>query len=283
LEPSQAEAIVSIGVDLAWSARNPTGLAAIRWDVRNNAQAAELLALGPDEPALTDDAIIAYIRQVMQDDGRQSVLVAVDAPLSVPNETGRRPGEAQFGAVFARFHAGAHPANRKRLGGYNNGEVRGEVLLRRLAEMGIRHAAVISPRQPTRQAFEVYPHPAMISLFGLERVLKYKHQVGTGHEERYAAFRAYQGYLRGLAGATPALVLPDLLLSDVHLAGRGAALKRYEDQLDAVLCAYIGLYYWWWGAEKCHVFGAFEEGYIVTPVDQRIRNLLNAKTQENSL
>jgi hypothetical protein len=39
-------------------------------------------------------------------------VAAVDAPLVVPNETGRRPCEALVGQWFARFGAGAYPANR---------------------------------------------------------------------------------------------------------------------------------------------------------------------------
>lgn len=252
-----------IGVDLAWSSRNPTGLAALHW----NGEAATLLEPLPASPLYNDAEIIAYIRK---NAARGSVVVAIDAPLTVPNQTGRRPGETELNAVFARFHAGAHPANRQRLAGYNGGTVRGEEILRRLATLGIRHDATIIPRQPTRQAFEVYPHPAMVVLFGLGRVLKYKAKLGIAHTQRLEAFQHYQRHLHDLRRGIPSMILPVELLAEDHLHKRGRALKAYEDQLDAIFCAYLGLYYWWWGTERCRIFGDVTQGYIIAPVDERV-------------
>ena len=252
-----------IGVDLAWSSRNLTGLAALQW----NGVEASLIEPLPEARAYTDQAIADYIKKIAP---RGGVVVAIDAPLTVPNTTGRRPGETELNAVFARFHAGAHPANRQRLSSYNGGLVRGETLLAHLASLGIRHAPVIAPRRATRQAFEAYPHPAMVTLFHLDRILKYKAKSAVAHSQRLEEFRKYQRHLRDLRNGFPPVVLPDSLLSAEHLAKRGRRLKAYEDQLDAVLCAYLALYYWWWGTEKCRIFGDTEYGYIVTPIDKHV-------------
>jgi len=253
------------GVDLAWSSRNPTGLAALQWD----GVTASLLEPLPEALPYSDQNIADYISMVAPQGG---AFVAIDAPLTVPNATGHRPGEAELNAVFARFHAGAHPANRQRLSSYNGGMVRGEMLLAHLASLGICHDPVIVPRQATRQAFEAYPHPAMVTLFHLDRILKYKAKPTVSHSQRLKEFRKYQHYLRELRKSNPPVVLLDALLSEVHLAKRGRMLKAYEDQLDAVFCAYLALYYWWWGTEKCRIFGDVERGYIVTPVDERVTN-----------
>jgi len=252
-----------VGVDLAWSSRNPTGLAALQW----NGTAATLVEPLPTTPRYTDDEIGAYIRSIA---GHDDIVVAIDAPLTVPNQSGRRPAEAELTAAFARFHAGAHPANRQRLASYNGGTIRGEELLSRLATLDIQHDAVIVPRKPTRQAFEVYPHPAMVVLFQLERVLKYKAKPGIPLAQRVEAFRQYQQHLRNLRQRVPPAILPEALLDTDHLSKRGRALKTYEDQLDAVFCAYLALYYWWWGTERCRIFGDMERGYIVAPVDHRV-------------
>jgi len=252
-----------IGVDLAWSSRNPTGLAVLRW----NGSVATLVEPLPTAPLYTDDDIVASIRQSA---AQGDVVIAIDAPLTVPNQTGCRPGETSLNAVFARFHAGAHPANRQRLAGYNGGSVRGEELVSRLATLGIRHDAVIVPQWPTRQAFEVYPHPAMVVLFRLKRVLKYKAKPGIPHAQRLAAFRQYQHHLCNLGQSVPPVLLPEELLGEDHLAKQGRVLKIYEDQLDAVFCAYLALYYWWWGTARCRIFGDVERGYIVAPVDERV-------------
>jgi predicted RNase H-like nuclease len=252
-----------IGVDLAWSSRNPTGLAALQWD----GGVATLVEPLPEALVYTDEEIAAYIKQITPTD---SVVVAIDAPLTVPNLTGRRPGEAELNAVFARFHAGAHPANRQRLAGYNGGTVRGEALVARLSSLNIRHHPVIATRAVTRQVFEAYPHPAMVTLFRLDRVLKYKAKLAIPHMQRLAAFRMYQQHLSRLRTGAPALTLPPSLLAEEHLVKKGKALKAYEDQLDAVFCAYLALYYWWWGAERCRIFGDSAQGYIVSPVDERM-------------
>jgi predicted RNase H-like nuclease len=46
----------------------------------------------------------------------------------------------------------------------------------------------------------------------------------------------------------------------------GAALKALEDQLDALLCAYIGAWWWHWGSSRTLVAGNAREGFIVVPV-----------------
>lgn len=264
-----------VGIDLAWSKKHPSGLAALDYDP--NTGVALLLQL-PTQTILTDDQIIAFVHQAVDND--PTTIVAIDAPLAVPNVTGRREAETQLNRAFQQFEAGAHPANRKQLSAYNDGEVRGEVIVQRLAELGISHTPEIVPRHPSRQTFEVYPHPAMVVLFGLSRTLKYKRG-----SKRIEAFREYQKYLRGLQAVVPFLHLPeDLnLLSETRLQQRGAKLKAYEDQLDAVLCAYIGLYYWWWGLERCHIFADlthdYAKGYIVSPVDERINILADREAK----
>jgi predicted RNase H-like nuclease len=265
LKKRQGEASYFIGVDLAWSSRNPTGLAALRW----TSDLASLVQPLPEALAYTDQEIAAYIAHVA---ATGSVVVAIDAPLTVPNQTGRRLGEAELNAVFARFHAGAHPANRERLARYNNGTVRGEDVIAQLQILGIRHTPFLTPRTPTRQAFEVYPHPAMVVLFHLDRVLKYKAKPRISHDERLTAFQHYQCHLFNLRNSTPALMLPTSLLRKEHLEKKGRALKAYEDQLDAVFCAYLALYYWWWGTERCRIFGDTEGGYIVAPIAASFAN-----------
>ena len=55
----------------------------------------------------TDEEILAALAPYAD----QDCLVAIDAPLIVTNPTGNRPAEAALNKDFARFDAGAHPAN----------------------------------------------------------------------------------------------------------------------------------------------------------------------------
>ena len=84
-----------VGVDLAWGQRKPTGLAVLD----DGGQLVHVSA------ADTDEEIVAALAPYVEGD----CLVAIDAPLIVPNATGNRPAEADLNRDFARFDAGRAP------------------------------------------------------------------------------------------------------------------------------------------------------------------------------
>jgi predicted RNase H-like nuclease len=173
--------ITCIGLDLAWSARNPTGAAVICGDGASSGPGGALI-----ETALLGQIaeIVAYVARHA---GDGPVLVAVDAPLRVPNATGRRSAEALLGQVFRAYDAGAHPANRG-LPAFRGG-VRGEQLVEALGALGIAHdRATIEAGAAARQVVEVYPHPAMVALFDLDKTLKYKARPNRSLATRRAAW-----------------------------------------------------------------------------------------------
>jgi predicted RNase H-like nuclease len=246
--------IAFIGIDLAWSRRNPTGAATIRCDADGGVLIDTALLGG-------DDEIVAYVTRAA---GAGPALVAVDAPLVVPNASGRRPGEALLGEVFAKHQAGAHPANRG-LPVFQAG-VRGEDLVTALGQLGFAHHPTIEAGAATRQLTEVYPHAAMVALFELGRTLKYKAKPKRALAERLAAWAEYHRHLDGLSAADPPL-RGQAALTGTDVAGlRGRRLKDHEDRADALMCAYIALYAFRWGAARCRSFGTLGEGYIFTPV-----------------
>jgi len=207
-----------VGVDLAWSARNASGVVVVR-DGRVEHSAT----------VVADDAIVALVPAT------GPVVVAVDAPVVVPNDTGRRPCDAGVSRCFARFHAGAYPANRSIPW---LAEPRAGLLAQRL-DLSLDPVA-------DRTMVEVYPHPATVVLFGLDRVLPYKARRGRGLEDRRAAMQALQRHLEGLVehpygiDVTTADRWSDLVEA-VDTAPTRAALGRVEDELDAYLCAQVGV------------------------------------------
>ncbi|HEY0601405.1 MAG TPA: DUF429 domain-containing protein [Herpetosiphonaceae bacterium] len=243
-----------IGLDLAWSSRNPTGGAVIEGEATSG-RLTHTALLGSDDQVL---------RFVQEQAGDEPAIVAIDAPLSVPNQGGRRPAEVEITQMFARYHAGAHPVNRNRLA--RDGVVRGEALVEQLLKQGFEHRTEVTAQVPVRQIIEVYTHPAIVSIFDLQRIIRYKARPRRSHAERLAEFRVYQDRLRSLSQADPALVDTDELLSvDVGQLIK-ARLKDYEDILDGVMCAYIAQYLWRWGMTRAQVFGNLEQGYITSPV-----------------
>jgi predicted RNase H-like nuclease len=126
----------------------------------------------------------------------------------------------------------------------------------------------------------VYPHPAIVTLFGLETILKYKAKRRRGIEARREEFIALLSRLEGLRVADPAFDVAasprwSPLQTSIAVASSGAELDRLEDELDAYVCAYVAVYYWTHGSARCRVVGDAESGYIVTPVTEEIARCLD--------
>jgi predicted RNase H-like nuclease len=232
-----------VGLDLAWGEKNQTGVAALDADGR-------LLHVG----AAHDDASIqAAVAPFTGDD----CLVAIDAPLIVANPTGHRPAETAFNRDFQRFEAGARPAFSDKP----------EFKHPRAARLADAMGLDIDPTSSaSRRAIEVYPHPATVVLFDLAKTLKYKK---GAFEDRQRELLRLMTYIEGLDTATPRLrvnrnVAWVELRKRVEAATRPSQLDRDEDPVDAVVCAYVGLY-WYHRPEDVTIYGDYASGYIVTP------------------
>lgn len=188
-------------------------------------------------------------------------LVAFDAPLIVTNPTGRRPCEAQLTAVFGKYDAGTHPSNTSR-----PELAYGSRALHLSERMGL-DPDPCSTR--ARRAIEVYPHPATIALFHLDRILRYKHKPGRSLDLLRAELLRLMSHIEALATADPPLHVHTSaawwsIRHAVQTATRKSALKEVEDVVDAVLCAYIACFAACRPADTT-VYGDAETGYIVTP------------------
>ena len=236
-----------VGVDLAWADRNRTGLAAL--------DSTGVLLEVTDRR--TDDEIVEWLAQHTGG----SSLVAVDAPLIVKNPAGRRPCEAQLSAVFGRYDAGTHPSNTAKP--WFAAGTRGERLAHRLG-LDIDPQSV-SPRR----AIEVYPHPAIVVLFGLDRTIKYKHKRGRDLAALQSASGELIHLIESLETAGPPMAVsacPDWIAirEQVASATSKSQLRSVEDRIDAVVCAYVALFTVT-HPERTTVFGDGRSGYIVTP------------------
>lgn len=235
------------GVDLAWAGRNPTGIAVVDDDGR-------LVYIG----AVRDDAAVL---SALQPYVRGDCLVGFDAPLIVTNRTGQRPAEAAFNRDFRRFEAGAHPVNTGKPE-FAEGPPAGRLARALDLDMDPRSAA-------RRRAIEVYPHPATVVLFRLARTLKYKAKPGRSLDQLKSQLLLLMDGIEELGrAAVPLRVTGNAdwvgLRRQVVVAQRKSDLRRAEDPVDAVVCAYVALY-----AERrpdlITIYGEFATGYIVTP------------------
>jgi histidinol-phosphate phosphatase family protein len=248
-----------VGIDLAWSPRNRSG--GVVLSANGRLQEATALLGG-------DDDVLGFITNAIP--AGMPGIVAIDAPLAVPNESSGRPCDKQVAAVFGRFEAGPYPANRRNLARY--GGLRAEDIRKNLQSKGFRHDPEFARQATIRRVVEVFPHPATVSLFNLDRTLKYKARGGREYGQRWRELARLREYLGALADVNPPLHLSPEVASMPIEGQRGQAFKEAEDLLDAVICAYGALYAWYHGPRGCAIYGLeapqhnADAGHILVPM-----------------
>jgi hypothetical protein len=107
--------------------------------------------------------------------------------------------------------------------------------------------------------FECYPHPAIVGLFDLRGILKYKVQHRSLDD-----WQVLIRLLRSLASAElPIRNIESFVQEDQPQN------KRNEDKLDSIISAYVAAYWWKFGVQRSSVIGDLSTGYIVTPHSER--------------
>jgi len=172
-------------------------------------------------------------------------VVAVDAPLLLPNPTGMRPGEREVGRGYGRWHVSANASNAGMLW------QAGRRLRERLERDGLAYDDGLAPHAPgTTTVFECYPYTTLVGVEELgydERRPRYKRPdpslpLADRRAARAAACDDLLLRLGRLATAVPPLDLtthPEtraLLDEPSPLVDR--AYKHREDLLDAAVAAW---------------------------------------------
>ena len=241
-----------IGIDLAWSKRNGTGCVELAWD--------------GDELTLSCVDLCGSIEEIVEwiEPERGDWVVAVDAPLVVKNKTGRREADAQVSKRYHPYQAGAYPTNLRLLGK----DHRGGQLLRALEECDGQVVEQPADVEGSRLVFETYPHVVMVELFGLDKTIKYKkgpvacrragqQQLADAIDEHLCSPEANPCLRRTPEGLLDGLLCePDSIL-------KGRDLKKREDKLDAVICAYTAA--WLDAGRPLQGLGEVEAGVMITP------------------
>ncbi|NHC35944.1 DUF429 domain-containing protein [Scytonema millei] len=266
-----------LGIDLGWSS-GASGLCCLELI---NGQL-QLLDLDRKEPiADIHDWIETWVQP------QEPAIIAVDAPTLIPNAMGMRLPDKLTHKYFGKYHAGCYPANLSLPFAQRTVDF-GLALEAR----GFNHAPEITPQMPGRYQIEVFPHPAIVHLFQLDRILKYKK--GKLAERYLELLKLHQHIVEILSTIEPALILSQeshqsseipptplkkggkipfitshkriqSVLNDRHAPLTLAALKAVEDQLDSLICAYVAAHWWYWGLERNWVLGDRTSGYIVVP------------------
>ncbi|PIO98988.1 DUF429 domain-containing protein [Pleomorphomonas carboxyditropha] len=237
MSASPPEKIV-LGIDAAWTAANPSGVALAAgasgvWRLLAVAASFEdFIALSDAGQGSGPAALIAAAARLA---GRAPDLVAVDMPMMDAPIVARRAADNAVNRAYAGRGAGTHSPTVDRPGAV------GRALESGLSEAGYP-LATLDIRPPCR--IEIYPHPALIELTGAARRLEYKisrtgrYWPGLPLAERRrrlsGVWSTIVAALDGtLAGSSALLPLPPS-------EARGRRLKAFEDRLDAVVAAHAG-------------------------------------------
>ena len=268
-----------LGIDLAWSEGSATrraretGLAVID-------ESGRVLDAGW---ARGIDAVAGWILEHADADA----IVAVDAPLVVPNATGMRRAERQVGMGYGRWKVAANASN-QRLGWQG-----GVALRRRLEAAGFAYASGVGPyRTGERSFFECYPYTTIVGMaelgYDLERP-RYKRldrtlPVAVGRQRRATAGDELIERMSALTTADPPLGLASHEVTRALLEHPSpiddVPYKHREDLLDAALCAWTASIWHRHGTERVQILGEDDEpdaeGRIATIVaparpEQRVR------------
>jgi predicted RNase H-like nuclease len=233
-----------IGIDLAWGNKNPDGLCLI------HAHRDGSRFLGHDLRH-SDNHLLDWISQHAT--VSEPTLLFIDAPLIVPNETGMRPADREVTRIFGQNDAGAFPANARLC-------KRPLRVAQRLGSAGYKIGHELT--QSNLIAAEVYPHPATIRFFGIDKTIKYKAKKGRPKDFRRSEFKRLQDLILRCIERN----FPDLQLSPMIASLLSKELTEgVEHQTDAVLCALIGYNHWLHRGRRSEIIGDTEAGFILLP------------------
>jgi predicted RNase H-like nuclease len=227
------------GIDLGWTGK-PSGFASLVWDGKR-------LQLTHLTRCATHEAVLNSIPD------NHTAWIGLDAPVIVNNQSGMRQADRSAHELFSRQRAGCYPVNLAM-------PFVPKVLafVDTLTRKGYSTNPPESRQTRTSHLFEVYPHSAAVRLFNLPQILPYKKGKLATRKVALAQFR--QLLASGLTN------LPSLKPKNLPPIGDTLAdLKSCEDQLDAVLCAYIAAHFWYWGLSRNNLLGHPPDGFIVNP------------------
>lgn len=241
-QPVQDQAAV-LGIDAAWTPTQPSGVALAvfeggRW---------RLAAIAPSYSAYQTCGRAAAIGQLRPDISalleatkriheQAPSLVAVDIPLARHPIVGRRKSDNAVSRAYGARHCSTHTPSDERPGAISDRMTEAFAL----AGYPLATAVIDGPA-----LIEVYPHPALVELCKASKRLPYKlgkvrrYWPELSPNERRASLidewrRIVDLLDREIAGTSAMLPIP-------APTAPGAAMKAFEDMLDAVVCAWVGV------------------------------------------
>lgn len=246
---------VILAIDAAWTNTEPSGVAL----VAGNNNIWRCLCVAPSY-----NAFLAYAKNVPIDwesgrfvgsmpqvpcllaaaqeiAGTDIDLVALDMPIATVPFSSRRVADDAIAKCFGGRGCSTHSPSPERPGRL------GTDIMNQLDSAGYPLATTTHSSGTLRRTIEVYPHPALIRLLNCDYRLPYKVAKSLRYwpksliQDRIVhlldKFKEIERALSNTFGQTR-LKIPNA--SDVRTL---VALKRYEDGIDGLVCAWVGVQY----------------------------------------
>ena len=242
-----------IGLDLAWTTKNDTGICWLEGDSKENLRCTRLEAAVCETESTAEE--IAAVEG--------PVVVTIDAPLLYSSQ---RVAESKIASMFGKYKAAAYHPSLAVSQGFTAGIDLGQALKAR--GFTLSPESILAGDKASRSALEVFPHTIHVRLFKLKERILYKKGPVDGKRQ---GLQDYQRYLRTLIEReAPNLIghseIDRVLDSETAQMARGKSLKRLDDTLDGLTCA-LAAWLIWSEPERWEMIGDLN-GYIVVPKPQ---------------
>ena len=242
-----------LGIDAAWTQGEPSGVALIQgereaWSVLGVAPSYDaFVACSQGAPVDWQASrftgsrpnVASLIKAAREMASAELSVVGLDVPIANVRFESRRTADDAISKAFGGRGCSAHSPSAARPGRL------GRSLMAQFEAEGFPLATTAPRPADTRCTIEVYPHPALLALLRRDYRVPYKvsrstkYWPGTSVSERVlkllAEFAKINDALGAVFGGAP------ISLPRGQEVATLAALKRYEDALDALVCAWVGL------------------------------------------
>lgn len=246
--PGRSALRAILGIDAAWTLREPSGVALVAEDARGwHLVAAEpsyqhFIARGADDdPPAKPNGCVPDASELLIAAGKLSncsvELIAVDMPISHAPVEGRRNSDNAVSRAYGARKCGTHSPNANRPG----------TISKLMSEGFLREGYPLLTSAPAQRGIiEVYPHPAIVELTGAACRLPYK--IG-----KIKSYWRKENLATGVALNrlfAQWQIIIDALDSEIHGVKDclrplpefpvRRQLKAREDVIDAIVCAWVG-------------------------------------------
>jgi predicted RNase H-like nuclease len=257
--------VTFVGFDSAWT-DNPTlpgAICSIDYDDKG--------FRGFKEPALVRfSQALDFVREIHGPG--QLTLVAIDQPTIVPNQSSMRPAERVAASAISWLGGGVQPANRARVGMFDDGAPIWSFLRDLGATEDPERGRSVDVGLYVMEVFPALALPAFHEDFcGRLRAPRYNPARRTFRKEDWVRV------VEVVAAESEKLGCSIVAEWCASLKAVGSPRKSDQNRLDAVICLLIAIRWRLSAREQSVMIGDTKQGYIVAPVTDETRRRLKAR------